>query len=63
MTEDKIMTEDQAARLLKVSRTTLWRWRRAAKIRFYRLGNKKIAYSLLHIQEFLASCEQVRESA
>lgn len=57
MTQKFTITEAEACRSLKVSRTSLWRLRRAGKISYYRVATK-VLYSVEHIEEFLASCER-----
>ena len=51
------MTEEEFCRFLGVSRTTLWRLRRAGKLSYYRVGDK-VLYSAQHAEEFLVNCER-----
>jgi len=53
-----VLSQKQVMKRLGVSRTTLWRWRRAGKIRSYHLSPRKIGYSLMHIQTLLENCEK-----
>jgi excisionase family DNA binding protein len=57
MLDNKMITEKEACDLLNVSRTTLWRFRKAGKVRFYKVGSK-LGYSAEQLREFLKSCEQ-----
>ncbi len=57
MTESGVLSEMDACRLLNVSRTTLWRFRRTGKVRYFKLG-KRVGYLLTHLHEFLHSCEK-----
>jgi excisionase family DNA binding protein len=51
------MTEAEVCRSLGISRTTLWRLRRAGKLSYYRVA-AKVLYSLEHVEELLANCER-----
>jgi excisionase family DNA binding protein len=57
ITEAGVLSTSDACRLLNVSRTTLWRLRRAGKVRYFKIGSK-LGFLLTHIHEFLHSCEK-----
>jgi excisionase family DNA binding protein len=57
---ERVITESEAMRLLNVSRPTLWRYRKAGKLRYYKIGGK-LGYSVSQIQELLKSCERKEE--
>jgi excisionase family DNA binding protein len=57
MIQKRTMTEAEVCRSLGVSRTTLWRLRRAGKLSYYRVATK-VLYSLDHVEELLANCER-----
>jgi excisionase family DNA binding protein len=61
MNMKQTMTEAELIKYLRVSRTTLWRLRRAGKISYYRVATK-VLYSIDHVDDLLASCERVRRS-
>ena len=53
--EDRLITEAEAAELLRISQPTLKRFRYKKKIKFYKIGIL-IRYSEKHITDFLDSC-------
>lgn len=53
----KLSSEKQAAAQLGVSRITLQRKRKSGEITFYQVGGR-VLYSNLHLQDYLAKCEQ-----
>ena len=56
---ETILTENEAAKFLKVSAMTLQRHRTAKAIGFYKVGARRIAYSMeKHLLPFLESCDQ-----
>lgn len=57
LAESGVLSEIDACRLLNVSRTTLWRLRRAGRIKYLQLGSR-VGYLLTHLHEFLHSCEK-----
>ena len=57
MNMKQTMTEAELIKYLGVSRTTLWRLRRAGKISYYRVATK-VLYSIDHVDDLLASCER-----
>jgi excisionase family DNA binding protein len=57
ITETGVLSTSDACRLLNVSRTTLWRLRRAGRVKYLQLGSR-IGYLLTHIHEFMHSCER-----
>jgi predicted DNA-binding transcriptional regulator AlpA len=56
------LTEREFCEAVGISRITAWRLREAGKLPHCRIGNKVI-YLPRHVDEFLASCEQVSRSA
>ncbi|MEQ9063914.1 MAG: helix-turn-helix domain-containing protein [Vicingaceae bacterium] len=50
--EDDLMTLDQTSELLKVGKTTLWRWTKLHKIKAYGLGNR-VFYKRSEIEKAL----------
>ena len=56
-----LLSEPEAAKRCGVSRITLLRARKAGKIRFYRIGTR-VLFSPVHIEEFLASVEEGKET-
>jgi excisionase family DNA binding protein len=57
MDQKMTLSEEEFRALIGVSRTTLWRLRKAGKVPFYRIGSK-IRFAPHHAEVFLASCER-----
>jgi len=53
-----LMSEQQAARWLGVSRITLLRARMAGRIGAYRIGTRVLYSEEKHLRPFLAACER-----
>ena len=51
-----LFTENQAMRLLRISRSTLWRARREGRIHFYRQGTR-VLYDRRHLLAYLRRVE------
>jgi excisionase family DNA binding protein len=52
-----VLSEKAACQFLNISRTTLWRLRKAGRIQFYKIGSK-VGYLPTQLNEFLQSCER-----
>lgn len=52
----ELLSEDEACRLLKCGRTTLWELRRKGEIQYFRIGNR-IKYKKEYLEKFLKSRE------
>ncbi|MBA2527703.1 MAG: helix-turn-helix domain-containing protein [Pyrinomonadaceae bacterium] len=59
--QQALLSEHEAAKRCGVSRITLLRMRKAAKIKFYRIGTR-VLFSQAQIDEFLASVEVGKQS-
>ena len=57
---EQLLTLEEAARYLRVSKATIRRWTNSGRLRCYRLGGKagRRLFSLEHIQGFLAMSEE-----
>jgi len=55
--QSEMLSEAKAAKVLGVSRTTLFRLRNSGAIRFYRIGYR-VLYSAAQIQEYCSKVEQ-----
>lgn len=51
--EDKLFTDKEAARILKVHVTTLWRERKKGNIGFRRVTGRRIMYSRHDLETYL----------
>jgi excisionase family DNA binding protein len=53
-----LLNEAEAAKLLGVSKVTLWRARKAGELKFYRVGGSKVRYAIEHLNEYLTTRER-----
>lgn len=57
-----LITEEHAAKLLGISRATLYRLRKHGEIRFYKIRDR-VLFSQTQVDEFLGRAEQQAEGA
>jgi excisionase family DNA binding protein len=57
-TNERLISEKEAAARLGISRITLLRMRRAGRIKFYRIGTRVLFDPDKHLADFLASTER-----
>lgn len=53
--DNQLITNREAEALLKVTRNTLWRWRREGKLKCVCFGTRKVLFRLTDIQELINS--------
>jgi predicted site-specific integrase-resolvase len=56
MNVKSLIREEDFIKQLGINRVTAWRWRRAGKLRYYKIG-KRILYSTQQLQHFLTAAE------
>jgi len=52
--EDKLLTVTETSRLLKIDRTTLWKWTKQGKLKRYGMGNR-VYYKKSEVLESITS--------
>ena len=50
---DKYLTSKDIRELFKIAQSTLYKWRKSGKIKFIKIGYKKILYSKFDIEKLL----------
>lgn len=61
-TTTNLITEDEAAKALGISKATLFRLRKTGEIRFYRIRDR-VLFSHSQVEEFLSKAEQQGEGS
>lgn len=49
MEKEKLLTENELSKIIRVSKMSLYNWRQKGKITYYKLGNKTIRYKLSEV--------------
>ena len=49
MKTEKLLTENELSKIIRVSKVSLFAWRKKGKIPFYKLGNNRIRYKLSEV--------------
>ena len=49
METEKLLTENELSKIIRVSKVSLFAWRQKGKIPYYKLGNNRIRYKLSEV--------------
>lgn len=52
-TEDEYIDRDKVSKLLHVDKSTLWRWAKEGKLRYYKIGSRRVLYKTEDIRNML----------